>query len=442
MAVHTSIPIQGSIEVFEQTQVSPLVSYSKVKVFYVGHNRNASYINRDQAYELGKKLPGSPIVGRYDSETNDFGSHDRDFGYDPVTKTFKDIDLTKAYGFVPPNAKVWFQKFEEEGEIHEYVCTECYIWTGIYPESKRIVGKGNNQSMELNSESLKGNWAEDSNTHRRFFIINEAIIEKLCILGEDHEPCFEGAQFRTDFSLHDEFEALKQSMYTLMQDMIKQGGLNNPMNENDKTVPVTEDQTLEVDFEKKPKEEEDPKENKEGKSGESNTKENEDNTEGSDNKDKEEEESKKKGKKYNLEEVVEYQTLKSDYATLQRQFAALQEANNTLTAEIEPLRIFKAQAEKAKKETLINSFYMLSDEDKADVVANIDQYSYEEIEAKLAVIGMRNKVNFGLSQETEKEEAAPQTEGQDLLFNLQSAGSTYDGVPAWIKAVQETEKNL
>ena len=47
--------------------------------------------------------------------------------------------------------------------------------------------------MELNKESVKGNWAKNNNSDSRFFIINEAIIEKLCILGENEEPCFEGS---------------------------------------------------------------------------------------------------------------------------------------------------------------------------------------------------------------------------------------------------------
>ena len=36
-----------------------------------------------------------------------------------------------------------------------------------------------------------------------------------------------------------------------------------------------------------------------------------------------------------------------------------------------------------EKESMINSFYMLSDEDKKDVVENIDKYSIDDIEAKL-----------------------------------------------------------
>lgn len=47
--------------------------------------------------------------------------------------------------------------------------------------------------MELNEESVKGHWAKNNNSDSRFFIINEAIIEKLCILGENEEPCFEGS---------------------------------------------------------------------------------------------------------------------------------------------------------------------------------------------------------------------------------------------------------
>ena len=37
---------------------------------------------------------------------------------------------------------------------------------------------------------------------------------------------------------------------------------------------------------------------------------------------------------------------------------------------------------------------MLSDEDKKDVIENIDKYSLDEIEAKLSVICFHNKVSF------------------------------------------------
>jgi len=113
--------------------------------------------------------------------------------------------------------------------------------------------------------------------------------------------------------------------------------------------------------------------------------------------------------------------------------------NQQLTNEINKLReenkqlfAFKTSVEKKQKEDMIASFYMLSDGDKADVVEHIDEYSLDEIEGKLAVICVRNKVNFNLDDEKEEEEEtqAPTT------YELEQV----ENVPAWIRAVQNTKK--
>ena len=39
--------------------------------------------------------------------------------------------------------------------------------------------------MELSNKFLDGTWTKDNNGKPKFFIINEAIISKLCILGEE-----------------------------------------------------------------------------------------------------------------------------------------------------------------------------------------------------------------------------------------------------------------
>jgi len=54
--------------------------------------------------------------------------------------------------------------------------------------------------MEIDDTTLNASWTEDENGFPEFFIINEAFMSKLCILGEDYEPCFEGSQI-TNFSL-------------------------------------------------------------------------------------------------------------------------------------------------------------------------------------------------------------------------------------------------
>ena len=99
--------------------------------------------------------------------------------------------------------------------------------------------------------------------------------------------------------------------------------------------------------------------------------------------------------------------------------------------QIAPLAEFKNAAEKKDKEDMIAKFYMLSDEDKADVVENIDKYSLDDIEAKLSVICVRNKVSFDLDENNKPNGAT--------TFNLNDNGSEDDDdMPAWVKAAFAT----
>jgi len=60
--------------------------------------------------------------------------------------------------------------------------------------------------MELDEKNLDGTWTFDDKGLPKFFIINEAMIQKLCILGENVEPCFEGAGIAAQFSLDGDFK--------------------------------------------------------------------------------------------------------------------------------------------------------------------------------------------------------------------------------------------
>ena len=91
-------------------------------------------------------------------------------------------------------------------------------------------------------------------------------------------------------------------------------------------------------------------------------------------------------------------------------------------------------AELAEKEAKIAEFYMLSDEDKKDVVDNIDKYSLDDIEAKLSIICVRNKVSFAENDHTEPK--APTT------FNLDEDQDDDSATPAWVKAALDTAKTL
>lgn len=144
--------------------------------------------------------------------------------------------------------------------------------------------------------------------------------------------------------------------------------------------------------------------------------------------DKEKEQEDKK--KYNLEEVVEYTELLNKYNELKGEYDTLNAQYSELKTQADSLAEFKKSVDKKEKEAMINSFYMLSDEDKKEVIDNIDTYSVDDIEAKLSVICVRNKVNFSLEEESEKESQS--------TFSLDSAYVEDECVPAWVKAVRAT----
>ena len=171
--MHVSIPVENSCEFINIVPVNPLISKCQIKVCYVGEqpNRNRSVITKEVAREMANSLPGCPIVGFYNEHEGDFEEHNRTIEISNGTLTIK--ETTVPYGFVDINAKVWFQKFVDDGLVErEYLVTEGYIWTGQYPEAQRIMERGNNQSMELDEENLDGTWTKDAKGNPQFFIIN------------------------------------------------------------------------------------------------------------------------------------------------------------------------------------------------------------------------------------------------------------------------------
>ena len=516
---HTSVlKLDSPIEFIESTQISPFISKVQIKVCYVGDepNRNHSIITKDVAKKMAPSLRGCPIVGFFNENAADFEEHNRQINIS--NGEWRITDTTVPYGFVPTDAKIWFATYMDDGEVeHMYLCTEGYIWDHAYPEARRITDKGNNQSMELDEGTLDATWSKDKNGRPEFFIINEALMSKLCILGENSEPCFEGSQI-TAFSLIID-ESFQEKIYSMMNELkqlITEGGakvfttyaveigdalwsalysyiettypdgenrwcskysidgvfeeggqkfavlcnraemkyyrLNFSITEADgfkaegdlvevtKTyTPAAEAQFAAADVETyiaeyvKKKNEEDEK--SQGKNDEEDNKDSEDKSE-EDNSD-DDEEKKKDNKKFSydsLEEIEEYVNLQTQCSSLEEKIIELNNTIAQLNSEIEPLRNFKATAERKEKEAKIAEFYMLSDEDKEDVLKNIDTYSLDDIEAKLSVIYVRSKVNFDLDENNSPKD--PTT------YNLEDNLEDDPNTPAWVKAALETAKNL
>ena len=130
--------------------------------------------------------------------------------------------------------------------------TTGFLWTEQFEESKRVIEKGNNQSMELDEKTLDGHWSTNVNNGMEFFIINDAIFSKLCILGEDVEPCFEGATItaptvsKTFTKVDDNF---RQTLFTMMQDLkfALEGGKNMEIEERKEIEENTLEETANVE---------------------------------------------------------------------------------------------------------------------------------------------------------------------------------------------------
>ncbi len=510
MPMHTSIKLDTPVEFINITPLNPLISKCQIKVCYVGDepNRNRSIITKETAKQMANSLPGCPIVGFFNEEKNDFEEHNRII--DISNGQFKIKDTTRPYGFVDLGAKVWFQKFLDDGmNEREYMMTEGWLWTGQYPECRRILAHGNNQSMELDEELINAHWSKDGNGDPKFFIINEAIISKLCTLGEANEPCFEGASIGAptiQFAFEDGFKEQLFSMISELNDYLNKGGekvftryaveigdalwtalyshvegtygiesvcedgeqkfavLTDADNKyyrldfsvaEDGAITFAAEATLLEEYtpseepqfdaeavaeyaKSKKKDEEEPKDDEGSDDGDEEKcpkcgkKKSE--CECEDEPD-EDDDDKKKGKKekYNLEEIQEYVELSSNYTALETNYSAAQARITELEGQLAELTTFKKGVEKAEKEKMIASFYMLSDEDKSDVMTNIDTYSLDDIEAKLSILCVRNKVSFNLDDD--KNDGTNPT-----VFKLDEGMS--DDAPAWVKALRSVASEM
>ena len=537
--MHESIRLECPIEFINVVPYNPLISKCQIKVCYVGDepNRNRSIITKEVARQMANSLPGCPIVGYYNENKQDFEEHNRII--ELSNGAFRVKDTTRPYGFVDLNAKVWFAKYlDDDGVEREYLVTEGWLWTKQYSDCQRVVeGKGNNHSMELDEETLDATWTKDRNGKPKFFIINEAIIEKLCILGEDNEPCFEGSHITApeiQFSFDDGFKQQMFAMMNELKDLLKEGGakevftryaveigdalwsalysyiectypdaknsycsvyrVEGVFEENEQKFAVLQNRVdmkyyrlnftltdeagfvpsetlIEVTKSYTPAEEPQfalaaveeyeteyakKKAEEKGKDDEEDQNKNDNSSEGKKDDDEGSGEKKcpecgkpegectceeDKKKKYSLDDIPEYGELQTKYSDLETKYNTLLEEKETLISEkadleakLEPLVAFKAKADKEAKEAMIAKFYMLSDDDKKDVVDNIDTYSVDDIEAKLSVICVRNKVSFNLDEDNGVPTTDPTT------FSLENGED--DSIPAWVKRAMSVAKTL
>lgn len=407
----------------EPDAINPGIAKCEIKVFYLGKNRNGSYINKEVAKDIAQTLPGTPIVGVFNEQVEDFGDHG-----EVIHIEQGQVDIycsTKPYGFVAPDAKVWFQKFDDTDSFgnhiqREYLMTTGYLWTHVMKEANLCISEGKGQSMELDEETLEGSWAFDENSNMDFFIINKAILNKLCILGDDVEPCFEGAsvtapEISAEFALNKEFSDKLIFMMNELKDALQnKGGSDMPETlEVEAIEPEVIEEVVETEGEIDANEapsDEFKKEDEEEKKEDAPAKDDSSNEPAP----KEEDEEKKKTQH------------------------ALEAANARiakLEGELSELRAYKLERENEAKDALFNKYAMLSEEDKQPLMDAKEKYSFDELEAKLALLYVQKNVDFStIDGKPEVEEVVE----DDVITTFSLDSEVTGSVPVMVELLRQT----
>lgn len=175
-----SVVVYGNLE-----RYNDVLSKARVRIFYKYGNRNGTYISDQFAEKLISTLPYVPIKGIYDEFNEDYTDHGtaRSQG--------------RIYGIVPANPNFsWELHLDEDGIEREYACADVLLYTALYEEAKDIIGKP--QSMEIYDKSIQGEFKMIDG--KKMFVFTEGCFLGLQVLGEETEPCFEGAGFYSLYS--------------------------------------------------------------------------------------------------------------------------------------------------------------------------------------------------------------------------------------------------
>lgn len=444
------------VQITEYSKVNNQFSLGRARVFYEGPNVNRTIISPEVARELIKTIPGTPIVGRFNSESDDFEGH----GEGQI-----------AYGFVPlePNP----MKVEVTEDVYglpvkrTYYEVDAIIWDGRFPEAKKILDEEKSLSMELNPDTLEGEFEiYDDKTYLK---ITNAEFYGITVLGDGHTPCFKDAKFlQTYTSMLSAYEALMKGQESNM------GGKDMPITEEE-VVEVKETEATinneEISVDEASEEKVSVEEAKESTPTEDGVEEGtEENTEVEETVDSETEESaefvskdedeansekkkagrcesddekansekKKRGECEAVEdEETEEQSTESEEPEVEEAEADSEKYEETeaLKAEIEELKGKLEVYENAAKEELISKFSSkINDSDfMGEIKENLGKYSVDELKSTLGA-KLAEQV---LVEETSDEE---KVNGMVYSFNGVAKKQSNQGWQALVRATKEAHK--
>lgn len=210
------VTVYGNLEKYSDT-----LSKGRCRIFYKGDNRNGTFITDEFAEKLVKTLPYAPVKGIYEQEEQDFSDHGQ-------ART-----EGRIYGVVPAEPNFAWEKFlDKDGVEREYACADVLYYTALYPEAEQIPGKS--QSMELYKKSIKGDWKIING--KQYYVFEEGSFLGLQALGDNVEPCFEGAAFYTKEELWQKLVAEFEKLIEENKDFQINGQGGNTMGNNKPSI--------------------------------------------------------------------------------------------------------------------------------------------------------------------------------------------------------------
>lgn len=395
------------------------VGRTKVRVFTKFRNRNGSYIDELTAERLIETAVDThvPIVGFFDKETDDFTSHVPE-------------DLACAYGYCD-KFEGWEKHLDADGVEREYATFGVVLHTNYFAAANRIVG--NPQSMELDVNSISGDWVQ-MDDGKEYFVYKTAKMKGFTVLGKNVEPCFQGAAFFSENE--NRFDRFSLLLERVREAESKEGGKIDMDEKEVKQVENFEEEKVEV----------------EETGAESEIKADEPAAEIA-----EEQKADEAVEAPAVDFAAEYEKIKQDFDELQLNFAnvetelkeakdkievfekekgeyevartefekTINELNERLKVADEKIAEYEAKmkaVEDVKKQALVDSYAeSLSEEEMAPIKENMEGFAYSDLEKELAVVFARKVMSESKKDEDKKAERIPVIEEEQTSFSKMMA---------------------
>lgn len=178
------VSLNFSINFSEIKDLNPNFALGKMRVAYVGDNRNGSSISKEVFEDAIPTMYNCPIVARYSRDTNSFGSHDIEVVIND--NEIKVVNATQPIGVIPSGSDwYWETVVENDGVEHLYLVATVLLW-------KRQEAYEHLLEIGTVDESMECIFTDYFIDDRNILVAKKICFSAFCLL-ESAEPCYESA---------------------------------------------------------------------------------------------------------------------------------------------------------------------------------------------------------------------------------------------------------